>query len=315
MILLFLGSWRSTLVAMISIPLAILSSLVVLYLLGDTLNTMTLGGLALAVGILVDDSTVTIENTHRLLTEDGQPLPQATLHGAAGIAVPTLVSTLAISCVFTSVIFLEGPAKYLFTPLGLAVVFAMLASYGLSRTLTPIAIGMLLKGAHHEGAQSGWFARFHRGFEHEFERMREAYAALLRRLLTSRVILPAVGVAVLALGAVMLVFVGRDFFPLIDGGQIELHVRTPAGTRIERTEQIFQAVENKIREIIPESDRSLIVDNIGLPFWLYNLAFSDGTTIGVNDGQILVALNRKQSPHGDAQKRQAKYPAHPWPSE
>ena len=149
MILLFLGSWRSTLVVMISIPLSILSSLVVLYFLGETINTMTLGGLALAVGILVDDSTVTIENTHRLLTEEGQPLPQATLHGAAGIAVPTLVSTLAISCVFTSVVFLDGPAKYLFTPLGLAVVFAMLASYGLSRTLTPIIIGLLLKSEHH----------------------------------------------------------------------------------------------------------------------------------------------------------------------
>jgi multidrug efflux pump subunit AcrB len=154
MILLFLGSWRSTLVVMISIPLAVLSSLIVLYFLGDTLNTMTLGGLALAVGILVDDSTVTIENTHRLLSEEGQPLPEATLHGAAGIAVPTLVSTLAISCVFTSVIFLEGPAKYLFTPLGLAVVFAMLASYALSRTLTPITIGLLLKGEHH-GAEKG----------------------------------------------------------------------------------------------------------------------------------------------------------------
>src|SRR6266436_5814001 len=160
MILLFLGSWRSTLVVMISIPLSVLSSLVVLYFLGDTLNTMTLGGLALAIGILVDDSTVTIENTHRLLTEEKQPLPQATLHGAAGIAIPTLVSTLAISCVFTSVVFLEGPAKYLFTPLGLAVVFAMLASYGLSRTLTPIAIGLLLKGERH-GVEGGRFARFH----------------------------------------------------------------------------------------------------------------------------------------------------------
>ena len=150
MILLFLGSWRSTLiVVMISIPLAILTSLVALYFLGDTLNTMTLGGLALAVGILVDDSTVTIENTHRLLTEERMPLPQATLHGSAGIAVPTLVSTLAICCVFTSVVFLEGPAKYLFTPLGLAVVFAMLASYALSRTLTPITIGLLLKGEQH----------------------------------------------------------------------------------------------------------------------------------------------------------------------
>src|SRR4029079_551631 len=143
MILLFLGSWRSTLVVMISIPLSIITSLVVLYFLGETLNTMTLGGLALAVGILVDDSTVTIENTHRLLTEEGMALPQATLHGSAGIAVPTIVSTLAISCVFTSVVFLDGPAKFLFTPLGLAVVFAMLASYGLSRTLTPIVIGLL----------------------------------------------------------------------------------------------------------------------------------------------------------------------------
>ena len=149
MILLFLGSWRSTLVVMISIPLSILSSLVALYFLGETINTLTLGGLALAVGILVDDSTVTIENTHRLLTEERMPLPQATLHGAAGIAIPTLVSTLAISCVFTSVVFLDGPAKYLFTPLGLAVVFAMLASYALSRTLTPITIGLLTKGESH----------------------------------------------------------------------------------------------------------------------------------------------------------------------
>src|ERR1700752_3644356 len=144
---------------MIAIPLSILASLVVLYFLGDTINTMTLGGLALAIGILVDDSTVTIENKHRLLTQEPMPLPSATLHGAAGSAVPTLVSTLAISCVFVSVVFLHGPAKYLFTPLGLAVVFAMLESYGLSRTLTPIAIGMLLKGEHHAtGEARGWFA-------------------------------------------------------------------------------------------------------------------------------------------------------------
>src|SRR6202163_3712839 len=152
MILLFLGSWRSTLIVMISIPLSILTSVVVLYFLCHTLNTMTLGGLALAVGILVDDSTVTIENTHRLLTEERMSLPQATLYGAASIAVPTLVSTLAIACVFTSVVFLHGPAKYLFTPLGFAVVFAMLASYGLSRTLTPVTIGLLLKGEHHDAA-------------------------------------------------------------------------------------------------------------------------------------------------------------------
>ncbi|HSR76417.1 MAG TPA: efflux RND transporter permease subunit [Xanthobacteraceae bacterium] len=295
MIVLFLGSWRSTLVVMITIPLAILSSLVVLYFLGDTINTMTLGGLALAIGILVDDSTVTIENTHRLLTEEGMPLPQATLHGAASIAVPTLVSTLAISCVFVSVIFLHGPAKYLFTPLGLAVVFAMLASYGLSRTLTPITIGLLLKGEHH-GEGRGWFARLSAGFERAFERMRSAYAGLLAVLLRRRMIVPIAALAILALGSTLVVFVGRDFFPVIDGGQIELHVRAPAGTRIEKTEQIFQAIEDKIRQVIPENERELIVDNIGLPARSYNYAFSDGTAIGVNDGVILVSLKDGHAP-------------------
>jgi multidrug efflux pump subunit AcrB len=298
MILLFLGSWRSTLVVMISIPLSVLSSLIVLYFLGDTLNTMTLGGLALAIGILVDDSTVTIENTHRLLSEEGQPLPQATLHGSAGIAVPTLVSTLAISCVFTSVVFLEGPAKYLFTPLGLAVVFAMLASYGLSRTLTPITIGLLLKGEGH-GDKGGWFARSHRRLERGFDQLRDGYAELLTTLLTRRIIVPIIAGAILALGTVMYLLVGRDFFPIIDGGQIQLHVRAPAGTRIEKTEQIFEAVENKIRDIIPENERELIVDNIGLPFRLYNLAFSDGSTIGVNDGVILVSLKDGHLPTAD----------------
>ncbi|HXW72448.1 MAG TPA: efflux RND transporter permease subunit [Methylocella sp.] len=298
MILLFLGSWRSTLIVMISIPLAILSSLVALYLLGDTINTMTLGGLALAVGILVDDSTVTIENTHRLLTEEGRPLPEATLYGAAGIAVPTLVSTLAISCVFTSVIFLQGPAKYLFTPLGVAVVFAMLASYGLSRTLTPITIGLLLKGEYHgsEGARTGWFARFHRGFEQGFDRLRTAYVELLHLLLTHRLLAPLAAALVLTLGVLMFVFVGRDFFPVIDGGQILLHVRAPPATRIEVTEQVFQAVEDKIREVIPGADLDLIVDNIGLPARLYNLAFADGTTIGVNDGVIQVSLKEGHAP-------------------
>ena len=302
MILLFLGSWRSTLVVMISIPLAILSSLVMLYFLGETLNTMTLGGLALAVGILVDDSTVTIENTHRLLTEEGMPLPEATLHGSAGIAVPTMVSTLAISCVFTSVVFLEGPAKYLFTPLGLAVVFAMLASYGLSRTLTPITIGLLLRGEHHgpaSGASRSWFTRFHGAFERGFEHMRSDYVGLLTLLLNRRIIVPIIAAMVLALGATMLVLVGRDFFPIIDGGQIQLHVRAPAGTRIETTERLFQAVEDKIREIIPENERSIIVDNIGLPARAYNLAFADGSTIGVNDGVILVALKDGHPPTAD----------------
>ena len=303
MILLFLGSWRPTIVVMISIPLAMLTSLVVLYFLGETINTMTLGGLALAVGILVDDSTVTIENSYRLLEEEKMPLPKATLHGAAEIAVPTLVSTLAISCVFTSVIFLEGPAKYLFTPLGLAVVFAMLASYGLSRTLTPITIGQLLKGHHNGGSTQnsgdGFFARFHASFERGFEHLREGYVGLLTMLLTRRIIVPILAVLVLSLGAVMFVFVGRDFYPAIDGGMIQLHVRAPPGTRIEVTEQIFQNVEDKIRQIIPKQDIDIIVDNFGVPARSYNWAFADGTTIAVNDGVIMVSLKDGHAPTAD----------------
>jgi multidrug efflux pump subunit AcrB len=298
MILLFLGSWRSTLIVLISIPLSILTSIVVLYFLGETLNTMTLGGMALAVGILVDDSTVTIENTHRLRGE-GMSLAAATLHGSAGIAVPTMVSTLAISCVFTSVVFLEGPAKFLFTPLGLAVVFAMLASYVLSRTLTPIVIGLLLKGEHHGEGSDSFFARFHAGFERGFENFRRGYVRVLAMLLERRFIVPMVAVLLLALGGVMLTVVGRDFFPQIDGGQIKLHVRVPPATRIEATELIFQQVEDKIREVVPARDRDLIVDDIGLPQRTYNLAFTDGSTIGVNDGVILISLKDGHAPTAD----------------
>jgi multidrug efflux pump subunit AcrB len=295
MILLFLGSWRSTLIVLISIPLSILTSIVVLYFLGDTLNTMTLGGMALAVGILVDDSTVTIENTHRLRST-GMTLAAATLHGSAGIAVPTMVSTLAISCVFTSVVFLEGPAKFLFTPLGLAVVFAMLASYALSRTLTPVVIGLLLKGERHGEGSDGWFARLHAGFERGFELFRRGYVRTLTMLLKRRLIVPMVAILILALGGVMLTAVGRDFFPAIDGGQIKLHVRAPAATRIEATERIFQEVEDKIREVIPARDRDLIVDDIGVPQRAYNLAFTDGSTINANDGVILVSLKEGHAP-------------------
>src|SRR5258707_1599534 len=219
MILVFLGSWRSTLIVMISIPLAILASIVALYFLGETLNTMTLGGLALTVGIFVDDSTVTIKNTHRLLTEERIPLSEATLHGAAEIALPTLVSTLAISCVFTSVVFLDGPAKYLFTPLGLAVVFAMMASYLLSRTLTPITIGLLLRSERHgtdDGTPPGFFSRLTAAFDRGFERLRDGYAKILTLLLRRRAIVPVVAVLILGLGAAMLTLAGRDFLPLID---------------------------------------------------------------------------------------------------
>ena len=300
MILLFLGSWRSTVIVLISIPLSILTSIVVLYFMGDTLNTMTLGGMALAVGILVDDSTVTIENTHRLRSQ-GMSLAAATLHGSAGIAVPTLVSTLAISCVFTSVVFLEGPAKFLFTPLGLAVVFAMLASYVLSRTLTPVIIGLLLKGERHDGApgSGNWFGRFERGFE----RFRRGYVRVLAMLLKRRLIVPVVAALMLALGGATLTVVGRDFFPAIDGGQIKLHVRVPAETRIEGTELIFQEIEDKIREVIPARDRDLIVDDIGVPQRVYNLAFTDGSTINVNDGVILISLKEGHPPTAEYVRR------------
>src|ERR1700720_701050 len=297
MILLFLGSWRSTLIVSISIPLSILMSIIILYFMSHTLNTMTLGGMALAVGILVDDSTVTIENTNRLRGE-GMNLAAATLHGPAGIAVPTLVSTLAISCVFTSVVFLEGPAKFPFTPLGLAVVFAMLASYVLSRTLTPIIIGLLLKGEDHGGTSGSgnWFARFHHGFERGFERFRRGYVRMLALLLKRRLIIPIVAALMLALGGVMFTFAGRDFFPAVDGGQIKLHVRAPAETRIETTQRYFQEIEDKIREVIPARDLDLIVDDIGIPERVFNLAFTDGSTINVNDGVILVSLKDGHAP-------------------
>jgi multidrug efflux pump subunit AcrB len=200
------------------------------------------------------------------------------------------------------VVFLDGPAKYLFTPLGLAVVFAMLASYGLSRTLTPITIGLLLRGEKHHApgsAAPGLFARISMAFERSFERLREGHRKLLTSLLHRRAIVPVALVCVLALGGTLSIFVGRDFFPVIDGGQIQLHVRAPAGTRIESTERIFQSVEDKIREVIPEKERELIVDNMGLPARAYNLAFADGSTIGINDGVILVALKEGHKPTAD----------------
>jgi multidrug efflux pump subunit AcrB len=293
MILIFLGSWRSTIVVMISIPLSILTSLAVLSALGETINTMTLGGLALAVGILVDDSTVTIENTHRLL-EEGGDFDEAVEAGAAGIAIPTLISTLAICCVFVSVFFLQGAAKYLFTPLAMAVVFAMLASYGISRTLTPIIIRLLLRreyANHGEGSgPKNWFGRLHEGFNHRFDRFRDFYGWLLAAILARRILTPAVALCVVACAGCLSLFVGTDFFPSVDAGLIQLHVRAPARTRIETTEKIFADVEQNIRAHIPARDLELVLDNIGLPARTYNLAFTDGTTIGVNDGTIQIQL-------------------------
>ncbi|WP_036263761.1 efflux RND transporter permease subunit [Methylocapsa aurea] len=310
MILIFLGSWRSTLVVMLSIPLSILTSIAVLSALGQTINTMTLGGLALAVGILVDDSTVTIENTHRLLEED-EPFDAAVLEGAAGIAVPTLISTLAICCVFVSVFFLQGAARYLFTPLAMAVVFAMLASYGISRTLTPIMIGLLLRKEHERrGVATGWLPRFHAAFNAQFNRFRDFYGWLLAGILRRRFLTPIVAAIVMISAGVLSLFVGSDFFPSVDAGLIQLHVRAPARTRIERTEQIFQAIEDNIRTEIPAKDLKLILDNIGLPARTYNLAFTDGSAIGVNDGVIQIELAEGHEPTAEIIKKlRAKLPA------
>ncbi|WP_407148932.1 efflux RND transporter permease subunit [Bradyrhizobium sp. ORS 86] len=302
MILLFLGSWRSMLIVTVSIPLSILTSIAVLAVMGQTINTMTLGGLALAIGILVDDSTVAIENTHRLF-ERRMDFDQAVLEGSAGIALPTLVSTLAICSVFVSLFFLQGPARFLFTPLGLAVSFAMLASYLIARTLTPIIISFLLRGEHAGDSSRSVPARFlawlHGRFTRAFEHFREFYDWLLGSLLARRIVVPIVAVAIVG-GAIGLApFVGLDFFPPVDAGLIQLHVRAPARTRIEDTERTFQAVENKIREHIKPEDLGLVLDNIGLPQRLYNLAFTDGSTIGVNDGQILISLNEGHRPTAD----------------
>src|SRR5881296_1027640 len=293
MILLFLSSWRSTLVVITSIPLSILTSLAILSAIGQTLNVMTLGGLALAVGILVDDATVEIENIHRNLGL-GKRLVQAILDGAQQIATPAFVSTLSICIVFVPVVFLTGPAKYLFTPLAMAVVFAMLASYLLSRTIVPTLVRYLLgREAHAEadaGVPTSIFGRIHAGFQHRFERLRTVYIGILETALVRRGRVFGVFAVVAVSGLALLPFVGRDFFPTVDTGQFRLHVRAPAGTRIEETEQVFAEVEAAIRRIIPKNEIQLVIDNIGQPQPI-NLAFTDSVTIGPSDGEILVALN------------------------
>jgi multidrug efflux pump subunit AcrB len=299
MILLFLGSWRSTLIIAISIPLSILSSIIVLSVMGETMNTMTLGGLALAIGILVDDATVTIENIHRHMRS--QSLKDAVLIGASEIATPTLVSTLTICIVFVSVVFLTGPAKYLFTPMALAVVFAMLASYLLSRTLVPVLVNYLL-GAEHsfeghsEPAAPGKrsiFAKINDRFTRGYFWLQDHYTVALRTVLRHRKSALLASAAIMATAFVLLPFVGRDFFPAVDGGQIRLHVRAEPGTRIETTKALFSQVEEQIRQIIPANEIELIIDNIGLTPETFNYAFGDGATIGSADGEILIALNEK----------------------
>ncbi len=269
MILLFLGSWRSTLIIAVTIPLAILTSMICLYALNETINIMTLGGLALAVGILVDDATVAIENISQHL-EMGKALDEAILDGAQQIAIPTFVSTLAICIVFVPMFLLTGVARYLFVPLAEAVVFAMLASYFFSRTLVPTLAKYLLKAGlldehGHPKPSRNPFVRFHRWFEGRFEDMRAGYADLLDRCLHHRKFFMIAFMGIGALSAVLLPFVGRDFFPTVDAGQIKLHVRAKTGTRIEETARLCDLVEQEIRRIVPEGELETIIDNIGLP--------------------------------------------------
>jgi multidrug efflux pump subunit AcrB len=306
MILLFLGSWRSTVIVCISIPLSILTSLIILNLMGQTINVMTLGGLALAVGILVDDATVEIENTHRNLAMK-KPLVRAVLDGAQQIAIPAFVSTLSICIVFAPVLLLTGAAKYLFTPLALAVVYAMLASYMLSRTLIPTMVHYMLKtevdmyraGEHGEGGTAEghplvW--RVHFAFNRRFERFRAAYTGLLDWALDHRPLVLSVFL-IFSFGSLGLVYlVGSDFFPTVDSGQIRLHAQAPAGTRIEKTELLFAEIEKEIRAVIPSGELDTILDNIGLPPGGFNLAFGDSAAIGNNDGDILISMTKDHTP-------------------
>jgi CzcA family heavy metal efflux pump len=288
MILLFLGSWRSTFIVIVSIPLSILTSLCALSLLGYTLNVMTLGGLALAVGILVDDATVELENIHRNLAQ-GKPIQRAILDGAQQIAVPAFVSTLAICIVFVSVVFLTGPAKYLFTPLAFAVLFAMLASYLLSRTLVPVMVKYLIRGHEAEKPATNFFTRLQRAFEKRFESFRQRYVDTLAWSLQNRASVFVLFALLVGSALLILPVVGRDFFPTVDAGQFRLHMNAPPGTRLEETQQIFSRVEDTIREVVPPNDLALVLDNIGIPQSV-NLAFSDNSTISSADGEILVSL-------------------------
>ncbi|HEX4809935.1 MAG TPA: efflux RND transporter permease subunit [Bryobacteraceae bacterium] len=302
MILLFLGSWRSTLIVCTSIPLSIMTSVCILAALGETINIMTLGGLALAVGILVDDATVEIENTHRNLGEgEHKPLVRAILDSASQVAAPALVSTLSICIVFLPVVLLTGAARYLFTPLAEAVVFAMLASYFLSRTLVPTMMHYLLpaevplyQSGEHEHLDipeaRNWVWRVHERFNVRFEHLRHRYHDWLAWVLDHRAIVLIV-FGIYVLGSLPLIFiVGRDFFPYVDSGQMRLHVEPPPGMRIEQSEEVFAAVEAEIRRVVTPQRLDMILDNIGLPNGGVNLAFSDSSTISDSDGDILIAL-------------------------
>lgn len=301
MILIFLGSWRSTVIIAVSIPLSILTSIIVLSALGETINIMTLGGLALAVGILVDDATVEIENINRNIAQ-GKEVEHAILDGASQIAVPAFVSTLAICIVFVPMFFLTGVARYLFVPLAESVVFAMLASYLLSRTLVPTMAKYLLRGheeeaGHLPGSSRNPLVRLQYRFEEAFERFREGYHGVLERCLHHRKLFLLAFLAICVLSVALLVpFLGQDFFPSVDAGQFKLHLRARTGTRIEETARLTDLVEQSIRRHIPPDEVGSILDNIGLPYSGINLSYSNSAPIGPADADILVSLSEKHHP-------------------
>ncbi len=305
MVLVFLGSWRSTLIVSVSIPLAVLFAIAVSSALGETINIMSLGGLALAVGMLVDDATVEIENTHRNLgVGEKKPLARAILDSAEQVAMPALISTISICIVFVPVTLLSGSAKYIFTPLALNVVLALVASYLLSRTLVPTMMHFLLpkevplyQGQEKESPLSrGFIWRFHQRFEHGFDRFAEKYKGALEWALAHRAA-TLVAFAVVSLGSLALMpELGQDFFPYVDSGQMEFHVRPPVGTRIETAIQVFRQVNQEIRRAIPPNQLQMVVNNIGLPPGGVNLAYSASDTTSNGDGDVLVLLAAKHRP-------------------
>jgi len=298
MVLLFLGNWRSTLIIALTIPLSILASILILFALGQTLNLMTLGGLALSVGILVDQAIVTIENIERHLHQ-GTELKQAIEVGAGEIGSAALVSTLCICIVFVPMFFLSGVARFLFVPLAEAVVFAMLASYFLSRTLVPTLVMLLMGGVHAEAASNArpsMLQRVYRAFDRQFERVRRSYALVLSTLLSRRGRFIVVFLAFCLLSCLLYPVLGRDFFPNVDAGQIRLHMRAPTGTRIEETARLADQVEAAIRELVPKDQLETILDNLGVPNSGINLSYSNSGTIGTLDGEILLSLREGHKP-------------------
>jgi multidrug efflux pump subunit AcrB len=306
MILLFLGNWRLTLIILATIPIAIITAILVIFIDGQTLNTMTLGGFALAVGILVDNSTVVIENIERHV-KDGDSLQHAIIHGSGEVALPTALSTLCICIVFVPVFLLQGTAKYLFSPLSLSVCVSLIASLALSFTLVPVLFAFLMRSSleghagHSPQAASprsrfNVFGAIHHGFEEGFNRLREGYRNIVALCVQRAGVTSVFFLLLMACSLILFPQLGRDFFPQVDAGQMRLHVRAPAGSRLEETQRYFAEVENAIYEIVGRDQVSVILDNIGLPYSGINIALSDSATVGPMDGEILISLKEKHSP-------------------